>query len=79
MYWNSLFLTWILYSVIMIKVIRIRRFRRCVEAHVSRLTVWTDKAGGWTAKGAHAEERYSLMDILSGCIVKSYMSVTERR
>lgn len=27
-------------------------------------------------KGIHAEERYLLIDILSGCIVKSYMSVT---
>lgn len=27
-------------------------------------------------KGAHAEEEYLLMDILSGCIVKSCMSVT---
>lgn len=74
---RSLFLTRIPYSAIIIKVIQIRRFRRCVEARVSRVTVWTDKAGRWTAKGAHAEERYSLMDILSGCIVNSYMSVTE--
>lgn len=27
-------------------------------------------------KGAHAEEKYLLIDILSGCVVKSYMSVT---
>ena len=54
----------------------IRRFRRCVEAHVSRVTVWTDKAGGRTGKGARAEERYHLLGILSGCAVKSCMFVT---
>lgn len=46
---------------------------------MSRLAVRTDKAGGQAVKGAHAEEEYLLIDILSGCIVKSYMSVTEER
>lgn len=46
---------------------------------MSRLAGRTDKAGGMAVKGAHAEEEYLLMDILSGCIVNSYMSVTERR
>lgn len=41
-----------------------------------RVTVWTDKAGRQIVKGVHAEEEYLLIDILSGCIVKSYMSVT---
>lgn len=45
---------------------------------MSRLAVRTDKAGGQIVKGAHAEEEYHLMDILSGCIVNSYRSVTER-
>lgn len=54
----------------------IRRFRRCVEVHASRVTVQTDKAEGRTAKGARAEERYFLIGILSGCAVKSCMSVT---
>lgn len=53
-----------------------RRFRRCVEAHVSRVAVRTDKAGRGIVKGARAEEEYFLMDILSGCMVKSRMSVT---
>ena len=47
-----------------------------VEAHVSRVTVLTDKVGRRTGKGARAEERYHLIDILSGCIANNYMSVT---
>ena len=43
---------------------------------MSRVTIWTDKAGGRIGKGAHAEERYHLFGILSGCIVNSYASVT---
>lgn len=43
---------------------------------MSIVAVLTDKAGGGIVKGARAEEEYSLMDILSGCIVNSYMSVT---
>ena len=54
----------------------IRRFRRCVEAHVSRVTVRTDQAGWRIGKGARAEERYHLLGILSGCAVKSCMFVT---
>lgn len=46
---------------------------------MSRVAVRTDKAGGQAVKGARAEEKYLLMGILSGCIVKSYMSVTEER
>lgn len=45
---------------------------------MSRVADRTDKAGGMAVKGAHAEEEYLLMDILSGCIVNSYMSVTGR-
>ena len=41
-----------------------------------RVAVRTDKAGRSIVKGVHAEEEYLLIDILSGCIVKSYMSVT---
>lgn len=41
-----------------------------------RVAVWTDKAGRRIVKGVRAEEEYRLIDILSGCIVKSYMSVT---
>lgn len=32
-----------------------------------------------SGKGVHAEEEYLLADILSGCIVNSYMSVTDKR
>lgn len=45
---------------------------------MSRVTVWTDRAGGRTGKGAHAEENDHLMDHLSGCAVKSCMSVTDK-
>ncbi len=31
--------------IAMLHTYGIRRFRRCVEAHVSRVTVWTEKAG----------------------------------
>ena len=47
-----------------------------VEARVSSVTVLTGKAGRWIGKGAHAEERYRLIGILSGCIANNYMSVT---
>ena len=43
---------------------------------MSRVAVWTDKAGRRIVKGARAEEGYFLINILSGCIVKSYASVT---
>ena len=43
-----------------------------------RVTVPTDKAGRRTGKGVHAEENDPLMDYLSGCAVKSCMSVTDR-
>lgn len=69
-------LTLILYSVMISKIMFTRRFRQCVEVHVSRVSVWTDKAGRRIVKGARAEERYLLIGILSGCIVNSYMSVT---
>ena len=38
-------LTVILYDVIIKTIIRMGRFRRCVEVHVSRVAAWTDKAG----------------------------------
>ncbi len=69
-------MTLILYSVMIDEIMFTGRFRRCVEVHVSRVSVWTDKAERRIVKGAHAEERYLLMGILSGCIVNSYMSVT---
>ena len=45
---------------------------------MSRVADRTDKAGRMAVKGARAEEEYLLIDILSGCIVNSYMSVTGR-
>lgn len=53
------------------------RFRRCVEVRESRVSIQTDKAVRGIVKGIHAEEKYRLIDILSGHIVKSYMSVTK--
>ena len=52
--------------------------RRCVEVHVLSVAVWTDKDGGRIVKGTRAEEEHLLIGVLSGCAVKSCMSVTER-
>lgn len=45
---------------------------------MSRVTVPTDKAERRTGKGTRAEENDLLIDHLSGCAVKSCMSVTDR-
>ncbi len=53
-----------------------RRICRKVEARVSSVTDRTDKAERGFAKGIHAEERYLLIDVLSGRIVNSCTAVT---